>query len=126
MLRGGVYREALRPASDGVMIRAMKDEKVTISGADAVEGWNREDGAWWAPLAAEPKKLLRDGRPWSEFRYDKTAKRIVVKAGGDPRLHLFETVVRERGIDLVGRKDVKVEGVEVADTLGEAMPGGAK
>jgi len=127
MLRGGVYRETLRPASDGVMIRAMKDEKVTISGADLIEDWKREaDGSWSAPLAAEPKKLLRDGQPWSEFRYDKTAKRIVVKAGGDPRLHLFETVVRERGIDLVGRKDVKVEGVEVVDTLGEAMPGGAK
>ena len=91
------------------MIRAMKDEKVTISGADAVEGWKHEDGAWWAPLAAEPKKMLRDGQPWGEFSYDKTAKRIVVKAGGDPRLHLFETVVRERGIDLTSRKDVKIE-----------------
>ena len=64
--------------------------------------------------------MLRDGRPWSEFTYDKAAKRIVVKAGGDPRLHLFETVVRDRGIDLAGRKDVKVEGVEVVDTLGES------
>jgi hypothetical protein len=109
------------------MIRAMKDEKVTISGADLIEDWKREaDGSWSAPLAAEPKKLLRDGRPWSEFSYDKAAKRIMVKTGGDPRLHLFETVVRERGIDLAGRKDVKVEGVEVVDTLGEAMPGGAK
>jgi len=127
MLRGGVYRETLRPASDGVTIRAMKGEKVVVSGADLIEGWQREaDGNWWAPLAAEPKKLLRDGRPWSEFRYDKTAKRIVVKAGGDPRLHLFETVVRERGIDLAGRKDVKVEGVEVVHTLAEAMPGGTK
>ena len=25
-----------------------------------------------------------------------------VKAGGDPRLHVFETVLREQGIDLVG------------------------
>ena len=123
VLRGGVYRETLRPASDGVTIRAMKGEKVTISGADAVEGWKREGGAWSAPLAAEPKKLLRDGQPWSEFTYDETAKRIVVKAGGDPRLHLFETVVRDSGINLAGRKDVKVEGVEVVDTLGEATPG---
>ena len=124
VLRGGVYRETLRPASDGVTIRAMKGEKVTISGADAVEGWKRgEGGAWWAPLSAEPKTLLRDGQPWSEFTYDEAAKRIVVKAGGDPRLHLFETVVRDRGIDLAGRKDVKVEGVEVVHTLGEASPG---
>jgi len=99
----------------------MKGEKVTISGADAVEGWTRgEGGAWWAPLAAEPKKLLRDGRPWSEFAYDAAAKRIMVKTGGDPRLHLFETVVRDSGIDLAGRKDVKVEGLTVVDILGGA------
>ena len=96
----------------------MKDEKVTISGADEVAGWTREDKTWWAPLSAEPKKLLRDGKPWSEFNYDAAAKRITVKTGGDPRLHLFETVVRESGIDLAGRKDVKVEGIEVVDTLG--------
>ncbi|MGO8703070.1 MAG: DUF1565 domain-containing protein [Candidatus Brocadiia bacterium] len=118
LLRDGVYRETLRPASDGVTIRAMKDEKVTISGADEVAGWTREDKTWWAPLSAEPKKLLRDGKPWSEFTYDAAAKRITVKTGGDPRLHLFETVVRESGIDLAGRKDVKVEGIEVVDTLG--------
>jgi hypothetical protein len=118
VLRGGVYRETLRPASDGVTIRAMKDEKVTISGADEVAGWTREAGTWWAPLSAEPKKLLRDGKPWTEFTYDAAAKRIVVKTGGDPRLHLFETVVRDGGIDLAGRKDVKVEGVKVVDTLG--------
>ena len=118
LLRDGVYRETLRPASDGVTIRAMKDEKVTISGADEVAGWTREERTWWAPLSAEPKKLLRDGKPWSEFTYDAAAKRITVKTGGDPRLHLFETVVRESGIDLAGRKDVKVEGIEVVDTLG--------
>ena len=118
LLRGGVYRETLRPASDGVTIRAMKDEKVILSGADIVEGWKREGGGWRAPLAAAPAKLLRDGQPWSDFAYDDAARRIVVKTGGDPRLHLFETVVRSSGINLEGRKDVKVEGVTVADTLG--------
>ena len=119
ILRGGVYREVLAPKNDGVTVRAMKGEKVTISGADVIEGWTREpDGSWSAPLAAEPKKVLRGGRPWSEFGYDKAAKRITLKTGGDPRLHLFETVVRERGIDLVGRKDAKVEGVAVTNTLG--------
>jgi hypothetical protein len=120
LLRGGVYRETLRPASDGVTIRAMKDEKVTISGADVVEGWKREGSGWSAPLAAAPTKLLRDGQPWSEFTYDDTAKRIALKAGGDPRLYLFETVVRNSGINLEGRKDVKIEGITVVDALGEA------
>ena len=121
VLRGGVYRETLRPRSDGVMVRAMKGESVTISGADLIEGWKREaDGTWSAPLAAEPKKALRDGQPWGEFRYDKAAKRIALKTSGDPRLHVFETVVREQGIDLAGKRDVKVEDITVANTLKEA------
>jgi len=96
----------------------MKGEQVTISGADVIEGWKREtDGSWSAPLAVEPKKVLRDGQLWSEFGYDKAAKRISVKSGGDPRLHLFETLVREQGIALAGKKDVKVEGITVTNTL---------
>ena len=48
----------------------------------------------------------------------------MVKAGGDPRLHLFETIVRERGIDLGGKKDTKIEDITVVDTLktGAANP----
>ena len=125
VLRGGVYREVLAPANDGVTVRAMKGEKVTISGADLIEGWKREaDGSWSAPLTAEPKRVLRDGQPWSGFSYDQAAKRIMVKAGGDPRLHVFETVLREQSLVLLGRKDKKIEGITVVDTLkaGAANP----
>jgi hypothetical protein len=125
VLRGGVYREVLAPKNDGVTIRAMNGEKVTISGADLIAGWKREaDGSWSAPLAVQPKQLLRDGQLWSEFGYDKAAKRITMKAGGDPRLHLIETVVREQGISLAGKKDTKIEGITVVDTLkaGAATP----
>ena len=114
VLRAGVYREILAPKTDGVTIRAMKGEKVTISGGDIIEGWKREaDGSWSAPLAAEPKKILCDGHPWSEFSYDKA--RIIVK--GDPRLHVIETIVREKGIDLTGKKDIKIEDITVLNTL---------
>jgi hypothetical protein len=125
IVRGGVYREVLAPKNDGVTIRAMKGETVTLSGADLIEGWKREmDGSWSATLAAEPKKVVRDGQPWSGFSYDKAARRITVKTGGDPRLHVFETVRREQCIDLAGRKDVKIEGITVVDTLeaGTANP----
>ena len=123
VLRGGVYREVLAPKNDGVTVRAMKGEKVTISGADLIEGWKREvDGSWSAPLAAEPKKVLRDGRPWSEFRYDGATKRITMKTGGDPRLHIFETILREQGIDLAGKKDTKMEAITVVDTLRADAP----
>jgi hypothetical protein len=117
VLRGGVYREALRPRSDSVTVRAMNGEKVTISGADLIEGWKREaDGNWSAPLLSEPKIILREGQPWTQFTYDRAARRIVVNTS-DPRLYLLETVVRERGIDLDGKKDVKVEGITVINEL---------
>ena len=125
VLRGGVYREVLAPKNDGVTIRTLPGEKVTISGADLIEGWQRQgDGSWSAPLATEPKTLLRDGQPWREFRYDQAAQRITVKTGGDPRLHVFETVLRAQGIDLAGKKDTKIEGITVVDTLkvGTANP----
>jgi len=123
LLRGGVYREVLAPMNDGVTFRAMKGEKMTISGADLIEGWKREgDGSWSATLAAGSKKVLRDGQLWSEFSYDKAAKRITMKTGGDPRLHVFETVVREQGIDLAGKKDAKIEEIKEVDTL---KPGAA-
>lgn len=118
LLRGGVYREVLAPRNDGVTIRAMAGERVTISGADRIEGWKREsNGSWSAPLAARPKKVLRDGQPWNAFGYDPAVRRIILSTGGDPRLHLFETVVREQGIVLIGKKNTRIEGVTVVDTL---------
>jgi hypothetical protein len=117
VLRGGVYREVLAP-NDGVTVHAMKGEKVTISGADLIEGWQRDaDGSWSAPVAAEPRTVLRDGQTWSKFSYDNAAKRFTIKTGGDPRLHVFETVLRERGIDVAGKKDTKIEGLAVVHTL---------
>jgi hypothetical protein len=117
VLRGGVYREVLAPKNDGVIVRAMKGEKVTISGADLIEGWKREvEGSWSAPLAVEPKRVLRDGQQWRGFGYDRAARRILVKEGGDPRLHVLETVVREQGINLAGKKNVKIAEIRVVDT----------
>jgi hypothetical protein len=125
VLRGGVYREVLAPKNDGVTVRAMQGEEVRISGADLIAGWKREgNGGWSAPLAAEPKKVLRDGQPWSEFNYDQAARRITLTAGGDARRHIFETVLREQGIDLAGKPNTRIEGITVVDTLkaGAANP----
>ncbi len=118
VLRGGIYREVLAPKNDGVTILAMKDEKVIISGADLIQGWKRQlDSSWSTTLVTEPKKLLRNGRPWSKFSYDKEAKQLIVKSGSDPRIHVFETLVRKQGIDLTGKKDIKIEDIIVVDTL---------
>ena len=118
VLREGVYREVLAPKNHGVTVRAMTGETVTISGADLFQGWQRAgDGRWSAPLAAEPKQVLRDGQPWREFRYDRAAGRITVTSGGDPRLHVFETVVRAQAIDLADRQDIKIERIHIANVL---------
>jgi hypothetical protein len=118
ILRGGVYREVLAPKNDGVTVRTINGEQATISGADLIKGWRREaDGSWSAPLLAEPKRALRDGQPWTEFLYDKAKRQIIVKTGGDPRLHVCETVVREMGIDLDGTQNVQVDGITVVNTL---------
>jgi hypothetical protein len=117
LLRGGVYREILRPKSDNVTFRAIPGEKAIVSGADLIEGWTRAmDGSWSAPLSSKPKKILRDGQLWSDSIYDATGGKIIVK-GFDPRLHQIETVVRDKTIDLSGKTRVKVEGVVIADTL---------
>jgi hypothetical protein len=117
VLRGGVYREILAPKNDGVTVCAMKGEKVMISGADLIEGWEREgDGSWSAPLAAKPKRVLRDGKQWKGFGYDRAARRILVREGGDPRLHVWETVVRKQGVNVAGKKNVKIEEITVVNT----------
>ncbi|MGO8696237.1 MAG: DUF1565 domain-containing protein [Limisphaerales bacterium] len=119
LLRGGIYREVLAPKNEGVTVRAMPGETAVVSGADLIEGWKRQrDGSWSASLATEPKRVLRDGRPWSAFSYDPAARQITMKNGGDPRLHRFETVLREQGIVLPGGKEAKIEGISVVDTLG--------
>jgi hypothetical protein len=126
VLRGGVYREVLRPKNDGVTIRAIPGEQVIVSGADVIEGWTRgPDGTWSAPLASKPKRILRDGQAWTEFTYDPVVKRIQLQRG-DPRLHLFETVVREQGIDLAGKTSVKVQGVAVENLLARQEKSQAK
>jgi len=117
VLRGGVYRETLRPESQNVTFRAMKGEQVEINGADLIEGWTREpDGSWSAPLRAAPKQVLRDGILWSDFTYGESTGRIVVK-GGDPRRHLIETVVRSRGLEGSNVNDVKLEGITMTNML---------
>ncbi len=117
VLRGGVYRETLRPRHDSVTVRARPGETVILSGADVIEGWQRQpDGSWSAPLPTLPLLVLRDGQPWTAFGYTPTNRRIVVR-GGDPRLHRYETVVRRRAIDVRATPNVKVEGITVRNLL---------
>ena len=60
-----------------------------------------------------------DGRTWTEYTYDADAKRITL-TGGDPRLHLFEAVVREHAIDLSKVSGLTIGDVRTALTSGAA------
>jgi len=128
LVRGGTYRELVTPTRDGVTIKAAKGEKVVISGADEITGWKRsgERGdKWTAPVAARPTMVLKDGKAFAGFSYDNAAKTVIV-SGFDPRLCLMETVVRQKAIDLSAAPGTKVEGLETANTLGEAVTGKGK
>jgi hypothetical protein len=117
VLRGGVYRDTLRPLCDGITIRAMDGERVIISGADVIENWQREsNGTWSAPLALTPKTILRDGKGFRDFNYDVSARRVTVR-GDDPRLHLFETVVREKAIDTAGKTNVSIKDINTENPV---------
>ena len=56
-IRGGVYREWVKPANAGrkdapITYQAAKGEKVVVTGADPVKGWTkRHDGLWTARLS---------------------------------------------------------------------------
>jgi hypothetical protein len=60
--------------------------------------------------------VLRDGQQWKGFSYDRAARRIRVREGGDPRLHVLETVMRKQAINLAGKKGVKIEDIDVVNT----------
>jgi hypothetical protein len=118
LLRAGVYRESVAPGNEGVTIRAMKGETVAISGADLIENWKRDArDSWSTVLETRPRKILRDGQPWTAFKYDGAAKRIIVRGTDDPRLHVFESVVRRRSDVLAGKHSVRIEEVKIVDTL---------
>jgi hypothetical protein len=56
----------------------------------------------------------------ADLTWDEATKTVRAK-GFDPRLHVIERIVREHGIDLRGRKDVSIAGVDVTQTSGEAI-----
>lgn len=118
IVRGGVYRELLKPTKSGVKVRSAKGEKVTISCADEITDWKRQGDKWTAPLGTKPAKIFKDAQPFKEFSYDDAAKTIVV-SGFDPRLCLMETVTRQNPIDLSRAPGMKIEGIE-ADARGAA------
>ena len=125
VLGGGIYRETLRPRCDRLTVRADKGAQVIISGADLIENWTRQaDGSWSATVPSAPKQILRDGQPCGEYTYNPDTRILVVK-GGDPRLHVYETIVRDHAIDLAAktRKARKPNGDEHLErTRGAVSP----
>jgi hypothetical protein len=125
VLRDGTYRECIAPRVDGVTIRAAEGETVLVTGADPVGDWQRDAEGWSTPWAATPRIVLRDGRPWDNFRYDAEARRLHV-TGFDPRMHDFEVVTRDHAIDLSAVSNTTVEGLQTVHTLAEAVVGHRK
>lgn len=65
LLRAGIYRETVRPTSSGIAkkpitFEAYKNEKVTISGADVVEGWTPYRGSIFRTNVTLPVSAYKD------------------------------------------------------------------
>lgn len=124
LIYGGVYRECPVATTDDVTLRAVEGQHVVISGADLVEGWQRDAAGWSVAMAEAPKTMLCDGKPGGNAAYDAEAKRLRVK-GADPRLSVYEMITRPHALDLAG-KTVRVAGVIVKATAGEGIIGDNK
>lgn len=78
LVRGGVYRETVRPAQSGtaeapILFEAYPGEMVTVSGADEVTGWQHVEGAIWkAPLGVFTEQVFCGGAMLHEARWPKT------------------------------------------------------
>ena len=83
LIRGGTYRETVKPASSGtraapIVFKPYGDENVTVSGADVVSGWSEHDGsvfkarqAW--DLGDGDNQVFVDGRMMVEARWPNTS-----------------------------------------------------
>ncbi len=84
------------PRSAGVQAKAF-----TFDGKEALAGW-----AITGDVTIDVAKG-REGRHGS----------LKVGPGGDPRLHIFETALRNQGVNLVDKNNIRIEGVIVVNTL---------
>ena len=81
-IRGGTYRETVRPSRSGsagapVTFRPYGNESVTVSGADVVSGWSDHDGKVYQArqswdLGAGENQVFVDGRMMIEARWPNT------------------------------------------------------
>jgi hypothetical protein len=95
LIRGGVYRETVAPENSGsagapITFKAYNGEKVTVSGADVVSGWDvhagsvyKADQSW--DLGFGDNQVFLDGRMMTEARWPNTTLDVSrpVKARAD-------------------------------------------
>jgi hypothetical protein len=76
-VRGGTYRETVKPANSRVTFKAYNGEKVTVSGANVVSGWsNYKNSIYRAPMGWDEgfgqNQVFVDGRMMIEARWPNT------------------------------------------------------
>lgn len=82
-IRGGTYRETVRPARSGtpggpITFQPYGDETVTVSGADVVTGWSKHDDSVFRArqgwdLGFGDNQVFVDGRMMTEARWPNTS-----------------------------------------------------
>jgi hypothetical protein len=78
MIRGGIYRETVRPANSGwagapITFKGYQGETVVVSGADRVTGWSGYNGAIYkASVPWNTEQVFVDGHMMIEARWPNT------------------------------------------------------
>jgi len=83
LVRGGTYRETVRPVRNGsgsspITFKAYGSEKVTVSGADLVDGWSKHSGSVYKArqgwdLGQGNNQVFVDGQMMNEARWPNTS-----------------------------------------------------
>src|SRR6058998_3854299 len=83
LVRGGTYRETVRPLRSGsgsspIQFKAYNGEKVTVSGADVVDGWSKHSGSVYKArqgwdLGSGFNQVFVDGQMMNEARWPNTS-----------------------------------------------------
>lgn len=119
IVRGGTYRETVRPAASGladkpIRFEAHPGESVVIAGTEPVSGWTRtEDGAWAACCSGPVEQVFWDGAMLPLACWPNSP--------ADPMQRVWAEA--DDGSDATGIRDTELSDVDYAGATLHILPG---
>ncbi len=119
IVRGGTYRETVRPPNSGtaekpVVFEACAGESVVVSGTEMITEWTQsEGGIWSAPCAGPAEQVFWDGAMLPLACWP--------NGPGDPMQRVWAQA--DEGSDAKGIRDPDLPGVDLAGATAHILPG---